>query len=197
MEKVNKLQETEDRIIMIRDLPVLIDRDVAELYGVTTKVVNQAEKRNEDKFPESYRFPLQPPDIQELVTNCDRFKTLKHSTSRTYAFTEKGLYMLATVLRSPMATEVTFAIIETFTKVRELSRAIAHANLTGIEPSNEVQKGIQERLADVLNDNLPLKVQKITMGLNLGFVKFEVEMSWDKEKAAKHQEISQNTHKPY
>ncbi len=80
MEKVNKLQETEDRIIMIRDLPVLIDRDVAELYGVTTKVVNQAVRNNPDKFPPGYILRLQSIERQYLVKNFDRFKTLKNST---------------------------------------------------------------------------------------------------------------------
>lgn len=179
MEQINRFQETEDRIVIIRDIPVLIDRDVAELYGVTTRRINEAVRNNPEKFPKGYIFRLQHTERQYLVENFDRFKTLKNSTVEPTAFTERGLYMLATILKSPIATETTISIIETFTKVRELSRAIYQANSTGVKPSQEVQNGIQRRLTDVLNNNLPKKMQKVTMGLNLGFIKFEVEMKWE------------------
>lgn len=137
------------KLMMIRQQPVIIDRDVATIYGVQTKVLNQAVKRNEDKFPPSYRFPLDEAEVDELVTNCDRFKTLKHSTAPTYAFTEKGLYMLATVLRSKIATEVTFEIIETFAAVKDLQR-----NLISLhnEKDREKQKKLMSRFSSLLSD---------------------------------------------
>ena len=120
--------KTENKIIVIRDKQVILDRDVAELYGVETKRINEALKNNPDKFPDGYVITLNIKEKDELVENFDRFKTLKHSTVEPHAFTEKGLYMLATILKSPLATEVTIAIIETFSKVREVSRAIAKVN---------------------------------------------------------------------
>ena len=134
--------KTENKIIVIRDKQVILDRDVAELYGVETKRINEALKNNPDKFPDGYVITLNIKEKDELVENFDRFKTLKHSTVEPHAFTEKGLYMLATILKSPLATEVTIAIIETFSKVREVSRAIAKVNddaEKGIMPKEEEQ----------------------------------------------------------
>ena len=78
----------------------MIDRDLTELYGVETRVLNQAVKRNMERFPERFRFQLTKEEMNELVTNCDRFNSLKHSTVRSYAFTEQGVAILSTVLRS-------------------------------------------------------------------------------------------------
>ena len=78
----------------------MIDRDFAELYGVETKRLNEAVKRNIERFPERFRFQLTKEEMAELVANCDRFNSLKHSAVRSYAFTEQGVAMLSTVLRS-------------------------------------------------------------------------------------------------
>ena len=93
---------------------VLLDRDVAELYGVETRDINKAVRNNPDKFPEGYIFTLQHSEKQELVENFHRFETLKHSTVEPHAFTERGLYMLATILKSKQATSTTLAIIDSF-----------------------------------------------------------------------------------
>ena len=90
----------ESRIMSIRGKQIMIDRDLAELYGVETKRLNEAVKRNIERFPERFRFQLTKEEMAELVTNCDRFNSLKHSTVRSYAFTEQGVAMLSTVLRS-------------------------------------------------------------------------------------------------
>ena len=82
-------------IVVIRDQKVLIDRDIAMLYNVETKVLNQKVKRNVARFPERFRFQLTRQEMQELVTNCDRFNCLKHSSSCPYAFTEQGISMLS------------------------------------------------------------------------------------------------------
>ena len=81
----------EGKIITIRGIQVIIDKDLATLYGVETKVLNQAVKRNLNRFPESSRFRLSSEETKELVTNCDRFGNLKHSTASPYAFTEQGI----------------------------------------------------------------------------------------------------------
>ena len=176
--------KTENKIIVIRDKQVILDRDVAELYGVETKRINEALKNNPDKFPDGYVITLNIKEKDELVETFDRFKTLKHSTVEPHAFTEKGLYMLATILKSPLATEVTIAIIETFSKVREVSRAIAKVNddaEKGIMPKEEEQGKIQNLMGEVLADNLPLKMRKMAFSLNLGFLKVSVETTRGKD----------------
>jgi len=176
--------KTENKIIVIRDKQVILDRDVAELYGVETKRINEALKNNPDKFPDGYVITLNIKEKDELVENFDRFKTLKHSTVEPHAFTEKGLYMLATILKSPLATEVTIAIIETFSNVREVSRAIAKVNddaEKGIMPKEEEQGKIQNLMGEVLADNLPLKMRKMAFSLNLGFLKVSVETTRGKD----------------
>ena len=123
----------EARISSFRDTYVMIDRDLAELYGVETKVLNQAVKRNIDRFPESFRFGLSKQETQELVTNCDRFNNLKHSTSLPYAFTEPGVAMLSAVLHSPAAVSV--RIIQAFVAMRRfmLTNAQVFQRLDRIE----------------------------------------------------------------
>lgn len=142
-------QDIETRLIVLRGQKVLIDRDVAELYGVETKRVNEAVKNNPDKFLDGYFFTLQGAEKQQLVENFDHFKTLKNSPVEPRAFTEKGLYMLATILKSERATAVTIAIIETFAKVRELKREL-------VELHKETDKTLQEKkmhhFGEVLTD---------------------------------------------
>ncbi|MEA3373839.1 MAG: ORF6N domain-containing protein [Campylobacterota bacterium] len=93
----------ENRIFTIRGSHVMVDRDLAELYGVETKVLNQAVKRNMQRFPKEFKFQLLESEKNELVTNCDRFKTLKYSVSLPYVFTEQGVSMLSAVLKSDTA----------------------------------------------------------------------------------------------
>lgn len=92
---------------------VLIDADVAEIYGVETREINQAVSNNTGKFPDDYVFKLSKEEKSELIKNFDRFGNLKHSSAAPKAFSEKGLYMLATILKSRQATETTLMIIET------------------------------------------------------------------------------------
>lgn len=108
----------ENRILTIRGHQVMVDRDLAELYQVDTKVLNQAVKRNVERFPESFRFRLSSNEKEELVTNCDRFKMLKHSTSNPYVFTEQGVSMLSAVLKSDTAIHTSIRIIEAFVAMR-------------------------------------------------------------------------------
>lgn len=143
--------EVKELIIELRGEKVLIDRDVAALYGVETKRVNEAVRNNQDKFPRDYMFSLQVSEKQQLVENFDRFRTLKHSPVEPKAFTEKGLYMLGTILRSPRATATTFAIIESFFKLRELVRNV---NVMSTERDEEKQKNLMQRSGELLNELL-------------------------------------------
>ena len=91
----DQLSSVENRILTIRGVQVILDRDLADLYGVETKVLNQSVKRNIERFPEHFRFQLSKYEMDELVTNCGRFSNLKHSTVCPFAFTEQGVAMLA------------------------------------------------------------------------------------------------------
>ena len=108
----------EKMILVIRDKQVLLDRDLATLYGVETKALNQAVKRNIERFPERNCFRLDSNEKNELVTNCDRFIMLKHSSVMPTAFTEQGVAMLATVLRSETAIRVSLQIMDAFVAMR-------------------------------------------------------------------------------
>lgn len=107
------------KIFTIRGVQVMIDKDLAELYGIETKVFNQAVKRNIKRFPEKFRFQLVEDEKNKLVTNCDRFKPLKYSTSLPYAFSEQGVSMLSAVLNSNTAIEVSIKIIDSFVTMRK------------------------------------------------------------------------------
>lgn len=117
-------KEVENKIIDLRGQQIILDSDVAKLYGVSTKEINQAVKNNPDKFPLDYIFSISKNEKMELVKNFDQFKTLKHSTVHPKAFTEKGLYMLATILKSEPATQTTLSIIETFARLKNIQKNI-------------------------------------------------------------------------
>ena len=109
-----------NKIIMIRSQKVMIDKDLAELYGVTTKRLNEQVKRNRKRFPEDFMFQLTEEEKEDVVANCDHLKSLKFSPNLPYAFTEHGAVMLASVLSSERAIEVNIQIVRVFTKMREL-----------------------------------------------------------------------------
>lgn len=115
---IDDIQKIENAIYTIRGQQVLVDRDLAMLYQVETKVLNQAVKRNIERFPERFRFQLTKEETIELVTNCDRFKLLKHSSVCPYVFTEQGVAMLSTVLRSAAAVETSIKIMDAFVAMR-------------------------------------------------------------------------------
>ena len=110
--------EIEQRIFHIRGLQVMLDSDLAELYGVETKVLNQSVKRNIERFPSRFRFQLTVEELNELVTNCDRLVRLRHSTSSHHVFTEQGVSMLSAVLRSETAVAISIKIIDAFVDMR-------------------------------------------------------------------------------
>ena len=108
------------KIFIFRGKSVMLDRDLADLYNVKTKVLNQAVKRNLKRFPMDFMFQLSKSEKLELVTICDRFRTLKHSTTEPYVFTEQGVAMLSSVLNSERAIMVNIQIMRTFTKLRRM-----------------------------------------------------------------------------
>lgn len=140
-------REIQNMIYSFRGKQVMIDRDLAYLYNVETKVLNQAVKRNIKRFPESFRFQLSNVEKDELVTNCDRFQSLKHSSSNPYAFTEQGIAMLSAVLRSDIAVEVSVKIMNSFAEMRNflLSNSEMFARLDRVELKQlETDKKLEE-----------------------------------------------------
>ena len=110
----------ENRIFLIRGRKVMIDRDLAELYGVETKYLNRQIRVNIDRFPNEFMFRLTIDERDELVQICHRFETMKHSSSMPYVFTEHGVAMLSSVLNSKRAIRISILIIKTFVKLREI-----------------------------------------------------------------------------
>ena len=115
---VLKNQNIKDKIFTLRGVQVMLDRDLAELYGVETKVLNQAVKRNIKRFPEKFRFQLKNIETNELVTICDRFEKIKYSSVNPYAFTEQGVAMLSSVLNSDIAIQISIKIMDAFVSMR-------------------------------------------------------------------------------
>jgi len=109
-----------NKILIVRKVKVMIDSDLAELYGVTTKRLNEQVKRNSKRFPVDFMFQLTEQEKQEVVANCDHLKRLKFSPNLPYVFTEHGAVMLASVLNSDRAIVVNIQIVRVFTKMRQL-----------------------------------------------------------------------------
>jgi len=118
--KIIAYDNIKNMIFTFRGLQIMIDRDLAELYNVPTKRLNEQVKRNIKRFPDSFRFQLTSNEKNELVANCDRFEKLKHSSVNPYAFTEQGVAMLSAVLHSQTAIEVSIKIMEAFVDMRKL-----------------------------------------------------------------------------
>jgi hypothetical protein len=153
---------------------VILDSDVAELYGITTKEVNQAVKNNPEKFPDGYIVVVAQEGKNELVKNFDRFNRLKHSTVLPSAFTEKGLYMLATILKSPAAVQTTIAIVETFTKVRNLSQKINElTTASDKESQKKLMQSSGELITELLDPEFETTDTETSIELNLAVLKFK------------------------
>ena len=109
----------ETLILTLRQQKVILDADLAGLYGVPTKALNQAIKRNSDRFPEDFMFQLTEDEKAEVVTNCDHLPRLKFSRTLPYAITEHGALMAANVLNSPDAVKMSVHVVRMFIKQRE------------------------------------------------------------------------------
>jgi hypothetical protein len=115
-----ELQVIQNKIHEIRNYKVMLDYDLAEMYGVKTKVLKQSVKRNIQRFPPDFMFELSNKELHELVTNCDQFpEALKHSSVNPMVFTEQGVAMLSSVLRSEIAIETNIMIMRAFAAIRQ------------------------------------------------------------------------------
>ena len=163
------IEDVESKIVHIRDVDVIADADVAELYGVQTKEVNQAVKNNENKFPPEYMLSLSANELRDLRSKNLTTNVPVMSRNATKVFTERGLYMLATILKSERARAVTFAIIETFYKVRCLKRELLQLHQ---ETDKEKQTTMMNHFGELLTDIVmpDLQTNEIETQLELNFV---------------------------
>ena len=169
-----KFENLDPFIIEIRDQKVLLDSDVAALYEIATKDINKAVANNLDKFPDGYIIQLSKIEKNELVENFHRFNTLKHSTVNPKAFTEKGLYMLATIIKNKKATQATLLIIETFSRLRELSRNIqALSNVKDAAEQKTLMQRGGEIIATLLEDDLSTTGSETSFEINFAMLKFK------------------------
>jgi len=138
-------EKVEQRIFLIRGHRVMIDKDLAELYGVKTKYLNQQVRRNIKRFPQEFMFSLTIGERDELVAICNRFRTMKHSSALPYVFTEHGVAMLASVLKSERAIKISIIIIKTFVKLRQIIST--HRELAC--KLDELERKIEKHDADI------------------------------------------------
>ena len=215
------LQVIENCIIEIQGVPAILDGDVAALYEVETKHVNQAVKNNPDKFPPGYVISLTNEEWDDLKSkfltsswkgenvesHCLRSKFLilddgeeilrskfltldnggsgrgKHAKYPPKAFTEQGLYMLATILKSPQATQTTLAIIETFTKMRRLGRSIKELSSAASDADKkQLMQKTGELITDIFADDLEPLESETTIELNFALLKFKHTVKRDRKK---------------
>ena len=194
------MKPIESFIIELRSQKVILDSDIAKIYGVETRDINKAVKNNSDKFPQGYIFEISKKELEDLRCNIStakisnlrgkfstanlsnlrgKFSTAKLSLSKTRvlpkAFTEKGLYMLATTLKSKQATKATLQIIETFAKVREFSKVAK--SLATEKNDTKKQNLIKESahlIGDILNQEFADDTSsETTIELNLAMIKIK------------------------
>ena len=161
------MKEVEDKIVVIRNQEVIADADVAALYGVETREVNQAVKNNQDKFPIHYMFELSSSELRDLKSKILISNVSPNNRKSTKVFTERGLYMLATVLKGERARDITFAIIETFAKVRELKRELLelHKETDKAKQTSKMQH-FGEVLTDIVMPDLQTQETESTLEIN-------------------------------
>ena len=165
------------KIAVIRGLPVIADADVADLFDVETRRINEAVKNNPNKFPRHYMFELTKSELRDLRSKISTTKVSSKSRSVTKVFTERGLYMLATILKSEKATDVTFAIIETFAKVRSLKRELVELHKEADKQKQASKmKHFGEVLSDIVMPELSTSETESTLELNfiIGKIKHTV-----------------------
>ena len=189
MKQQEIVPNVEERIITLRNQQVILDCDVAELYGVATKEINQAVKNNPRKFPKGYIFEL---DNQEFSALRSKILTAKFQKTRQLpkAFSERGLYMLATILKGERAEQTTIAIVEEYAKLKELSRVIVE--IPQQEEDTVVQKQLLHRggqlVEDLITDLLPEKSSETSFELNLAMFKFRHSIRRENDEKMKQME---------
>ena len=167
-ERMNEILPIQRLIFEIRGQQVMLDRDLAMLYGVETKVLNQAVRRNLNRFPPDFMFTLKLSEYQEVVTNCDRFASLKYSSVMPHAFTEHGIIMLASVLRSEVAIQMSVQITRVFVAMRQYISLPPQERLKQLEQKvDSIKEYIEEILSDQndINEETQAQLELINKAL--------------------------------
>ena len=179
--------DVEKRMIRLRGQSVLLDRDAAALYGVETKHVNQAVRNNPGRFPAGYVLELSEMELQGLRSKFLTANVSNKSRVPPKAFTERGLYMLATILKSGRAERATIAIIETYAQMRSMVRDM-EALQTLKDGSPEQARNLTRaghKLAALIGDNLSTESTRTTIELNLAVLKITHEVTRSGERVKK------------
>jgi len=177
-----KFNQIEEKIIVLRDVPVLLDSDVAELYEVETKRINEAVSNNPRKFPEGYIVEMNKGEWSILKS---KFSTSSWGGKNKLpkAFTEQGLYMLATILKGDKAIDTTIDIIDAFTRIRQLSRTISQM---AQEPDKVKQKSLMKKggelVSQILDNDLELAETETSFELNFAVMKLKHTAKYVKKK---------------
>lgn len=161
---IASVAQIESKIFLIRGQKVMLDADLAELYGVQTKVLNQAVKRNIERFPSDFTFQLTAIEKTVVVTNCDHLARLKYSSTLPYAFTEHGALMLGNVLKSDRAVEVSLMVVRAFVQLRQMlaSNADLSRKLAALEKNYDIKfKAVFEAIHELMTPSDPRKKRPI------------------------------------
>lgn len=157
----------QQRILLIRGEKVIVDADLAELYGVPTRRLNEQVKRNRERFPEDFMFQLSPEEKAEVVANCDHLAKLKFSRAMPHVFTEHGAIMAASVLSSPRAVEVGVFVVRAFVRLRrmigehkELAQKIAQIERRLADHDEEILTLVRA-IKDLMEPEPPPKKRRI------------------------------------
>lgn len=192
MSNIIKIEQVKETLITLRGQNIILAYDVAKLYGVETKAINQAVKNNPDKFPEGFVFELTK---EEWVSLRSKTLTLEYGIGKgnhpkylPKAFTERGLYMLATILRSPVATQTTLAIVNAFAEVRELKRNLIEVHDA---TSKEIKQDGMKRIGDILGDLImpDLETTETQSSLEFNFVIGKLKHSITRQRKSDNSEI--------
>lgn len=172
---IASVEQIESQIFLIRGQRVMLDADLAELYGVQTKVLNQAVKRNIERFPSDFTFQLTAIEKTEVVTNCDHLAKLKYSSTLPYAFTEHGALMLGNVLKSDRAVEVSLMVVRAFVQLRQMlaSNVELSRKLAALEKNYDIKfRAVFDAIHELMTPLAPAKKRPI------GFAPWEKKLTF-------------------
>lgn len=156
------------RILLLRGKRVMLDADLAEMYDVPTKALNQAVRRNMERFPADFMFQLSQDEKTEVVTNCDHLAKLKYSRTLPYAFTEHGALMLGNVLKSGRAVEVSLVVVRTFVQLREMLSSNKELEMKLLELERKIY-GHDQAIAGLIDAIRQLMKQPVGAARPIGF----------------------------
>ncbi len=166
-EGIIPIEHIESKILTIRNRKVMLDRDLAGLYGVTTKRLNEQVRRNKERFPDDFMFQLTGDEKKEVVANCDHLSSLKYAPYLPYAFTEHGAVMLASVLNSPIAVQTSILVVRAFIKLRKV--LATHKDL--VRRMNELEKKYDAQFKIVFDAIRQLMIPPEKTKRKIGFLK--------------------------